>query len=69
MEAGTCLFPSKKHYGNKSAFHEEGEESFNGKRSTEYVAYKPGVVAPVGAKFKFQDDACCHSHGKVDAEK
>lgn len=35
----------------------------------EHVAHEPGVVAPVGAEFKFQDDACGNAHGEVDAKE
>ena len=69
METRRNLFPSKEHYGHKGAFHKEGHNAFDGQGRTKDVANKPRIVAPIGAKLKFEDNTCGHAHGKVNAEK
>ena len=69
MESTAHLVPAKEHDGYKGALHKEGQDALDGEWSAEDVAYEPGVVAPVGTKLKFQDDACGYAHGKVDAEE
>ena len=69
MEAFTNLTPAKEHEGYKGGLHEESEDAFNSKRCSEDVTYKPRVVAPVGTKFKLQDDTCGHTNGEVDTKE
>ena len=61
--------PTEKHYSNKGTFHKESHYSFNGKRSSENVSYKPRVITPVGSEFKFQNNSGGNTNGKVDPEK
>ena len=69
MESARNLLPSEEHDSHECTLHEERHNAFNGKRSTEYVTYKPRIVAPVGAKLKLKDDARSHTHGKVDTKQ
>ena len=69
VEPGADLVPAKKHNGNKCGFHKKGNNTLNGKRSTEYIAHKPGIVTPVCTKFKLKNNTCCHAHGKVYTEQ
>ena len=69
MEAAAHFVPAEEHHGYECRFHEEGQYAFDGQRRSEDVAYKPAVVRPVGAEFKFKDDACGYSAGEIDAEK
>ena len=69
MEAAAHLVPTEKHHGNERGLHEEGQNALNGQRRAENVAHKPGVVAPVGAKLKLENDACGHANGKVNAKE
>ena len=69
MEASAHLIPAEEHHRHEGALHEECQDAFDGKGSAEYVAHKPGVVAPVGSEFKLQDDACGNTHGEVHAKE
>ena len=69
MEAARHFLPAEKHHGNEGALHEESHDALDGKWRTEDVADKPGIVAPVGAKLKFEDDARGYAHGEVDAKQ
>ena len=69
VEATRHLLPAEIHDGNKGALHEERHDALDGKRGAEDVAHKPGVVAPVGAELKLEDDARSHAHGEVDAKQ
>ena len=63
------FFPSEEHHSKEGGFHEEGQDAFDGQRCAEDVAHEPGIVAPVGAEFEFQDDTRSNAHGKIDSEK
>ena len=69
VEAPAHLIPAEEHHGHEGALHEECQDAFDGEGSAEYVAHEPGVIAPVGAEFKLQDDACGNAHGEVDAKE
>ena len=69
MESARHLLPSEEHDSHECAFHEERHNALNGKRSTEYVANKPRIVAPVGAKLKLKNDARGNTHSKVDTKQ
>ena len=63
------LVPSEEHDGEERSLHKEGQDALDGERSTEDVAHKPRVVAPVGTEFEFEDDARGDAHGKIDGEE
>ena len=69
VEAFADFTPAEEHEGDESRFHEEGQDAFDGQRGAENVAHKPGIVAPVGAEFKFENDTRCHSDGEIDAKE
>ena len=69
VEAARHLVPSKIHHGHKGRFHEECHYALYGKWRTEDVAHKPRVVAPVGAKLKFKNNAGGNAHGKVHTKE
>ena len=69
VESLAHLVPSKEHDSNKRGLHKESQNTFNCKRCTENIAYKPGIVTPIGSELKLQDQPGGHSHGKIDTEK
>ena len=69
VEAAAHLVPTKEHDGYEGALHKEGQDAFDGKRRTEYIAHEPGVVAPVRAELKFKNQSRGHTYGKVNAEE
>ena len=69
MESRRYLLPSEEHHSHEGRFHEEGHDTLYGQWCSEDVAYKPGIVRPVGTKLKLQDDTCSHTHGEVDAKQ
>ena len=69
MESTAHLLPTEEHDGNERSFHEEGQNTFDGQGGAEDITYKPGVVAPVGAELKLQNQSSGHAYGKVDAEE
>ena len=69
METRTYFVPSEKHDRHESRLHEECKYSFDGKRRAEYVADKPGIVAPVCSELEFKNDACRHAYCEIDSEK
>ena len=69
VEAFADFAPAEEHEGDEGRFHEEGQDAFDGQRGAENVADKPGIVAPVGAEFKFENDTRCHSDGEIDAKE
>ena len=69
MEAWRYLLPSEVHDGHEGGLHEEGHDTLDGQWRSEDVTYKPGVVRPVGAKLKLQNDTCSNAHGEVNAEE
>ena len=69
MESARHLLPSEEHNSHECALHKECHNALNGKRSTEYVANKPRIVAPVGAKLKLKNDARGNTHSKVDTKQ
>ena len=69
VEALADLVPAKEHDGNEGRFHEEGHDALDGERSVEDVAHEVGVVAPVGAELKFEDDTCGNAHSEVNAKE
>ena len=69
MEFPAHLIPAKEHDCNKSSFHKESQNSFDGKWCSKNVAHKPAVVTPVGSELKFKNQSRGHSHGKVDTEQ
>ena len=69
MEAAAHFVPAEEHHGYEGGFHEEGQNALNGQRGTEDVADKPRIVTPVCAEFEFENNACGHSDGEVDAEE
>ena len=69
METARNLVPSEVHHGHEGRFHEEGDDALDGQWCAEDVAHEPRVVAPVGAKLKFEDDTRGDAHGEVDAEE
>ena len=68
MELLPYLVPSEEHHSHEGSFHEEGKDTFDGKRSTEDIPYEPGIIAPVGAEFKFKYDSCRYADSKIDSE-
>ena len=69
MEALANLAPSEEHERDEGGFHEEGEDAFDGKGSTEDVTHKPRVVTPVGTKLKFEDNTRGNTDSEVDTEE
>ena len=69
VEAAAHLLPAEEHDSDKSALHKEGHNALYRQRSTEDVADKPGIVAPVGAELKLKHDARSHANGKVYTEQ
>ena len=63
------FLPSKEHHSHKGTLHKEGNYTFDGQWSSKDIAYKPTVVAPVGTKFKFQYQACSHTHSEIDTKQ
>jgi hypothetical protein len=61
--------PAEKHDGKKGGLKKEGEYAFGSQRGAEDIAHHPRIVRPVGAEFKFQDNAGGDADGKVDAEQ
>ena len=69
MEPRRNLLPTEIHDGNEGGLHKEGYDTLDGQRCTENVAYEPGIVRPVGAELKLQNDTCGYAHGEVNAEE
>ena len=69
VEAFADFAPTEEHQRDESGLHEESEDAFDGERCSKDVTHKPRVVAPVGAKFKFEDNTCGNTNGEVDAEE
>ncbi len=65
MESLAYLVPAEVHHGKEGAFKEESEYSLNGKRSSEYIPHKPGIIAPVCSELELQDYARGNAAGKV----
>ncbi len=63
------LLPAKMPYGKKGGFHEEGNGGLYGQQGPEDIAHVFGVARPVGAKLKFQGDACDNAQREIDEEK
>ena len=61
--------PAEKHYGDKRSFQEKGQEAFYGQGSTENVPDKPGIIRPVGAELKLQNQTGGNADGKVYTEQ
>ena len=68
MEFLANLIPAKKHNGYKRAFEEKSHDAFNSQRGTENIANKPGIVGPIGAEFKFEDNPGSHTNGEIDTK-
>src|ERR1700752_2124951 len=60
---------SENPYPQECRFKEKGEQSFNGKRSTENVAHITGILRPVHTKLKFLNDACDYANGKINEKQ
>ena len=69
METWRNFFPPEEHHSHKRTFHKEGHNAFYGQGRTKDIAYKPRIVAPIGAELKFQNDASGHAHGKINTEE
>ena len=69
VKLAAYFVPTKEHHGNKRSLHKEGKNTLDSQRSAEDVAHKPRVVAPVGAKFKFEDQARSHADREVDTKE
>ena len=69
MKAAAHLVPAEEHDCHECGFHKECHNAFDCKGRSEDIAHKPAVIAPVGAEFKFEDNAGGHAAGKVDAEE
>ena len=69
MKALRDLVPAEEHYGHEGRFHEECDDTFYGKRCSEYVADEVRIVAPVRTELELEDDARSHAHGKVNAKE
>ena len=63
------FIPSEKHDGDKRGFEEKSHDTFDGKRGAENIAHEPGVVRPVGAEFKFEDDAGGNADNEIDSKQ
>ena len=68
MEPFADFVPPEVHDGKKGTLHKKCKYTLDCQRRTEYVAYKPGVVAPVCSELELQNYACGHAHGKVDCK-
>ena len=69
MEPFGHLLPAEIHHGHEGTLHEECHDTLDGQRRSEDVTHEPGIVRPVGAELKFEDDARGHSHRKIDTEE
>ncbi len=69
VEATRHLLPAEEHHGHEGALHEERHDALDGEWRAEYVAHKPRVVAPIGAKLKLEDEAGGHADGEVHAKQ
>ena len=69
MESCRHLIPSKEHHSYEGRLHKESHYTLDSQRSSEDVANKPRIVAPVSTKLKFKNDTCSHTHGKVDSKE
>ena len=68
VESLADLVPSEVHHCDEGGFDEEGDDSLDGERRSENVSNEPGIIAPVGSEFKFQDETCGNTYREVDAE-
>ncbi len=68
MKSLAYLVPAKKHYSYKCGFQKESHNPFNGQGRAKNIAYKPGIIRPVGSKFKLENNACGHPNGEIDAK-
>src|SRR5213594_1046371 len=50
-------------------FHEKCQQSLDGKRRAEDVAYIAGIFRPVHTKLEFLNDACDDANGEIDEEQ
>ena len=69
VEAFAHLIPSEEHDSDKRGFHKERQNTFDSKRRTENITYKPRIITPVRTKLKLQDQSCRYTNGEVDTEK
>ena len=69
VEPFAHLVPSEEHDGEEGRFHKKGHDALYGEGGSEYVAYKPAVIRPVGAELKFEDDTRGHADGEIDTEE
>jgi len=60
--------PAEQHHSDEGCLDEEGEDAFDGKRRSEYVADEPGIVAEVCSELKLKDDSGRDTQSEVDSE-
>ena len=68
MKLFSHLVPAEKHHSHESRFHKKCKDALYRKRGAENITYKPGVVAPVGPEFKFEDNACGYADSEINPE-
>lgn len=68
MEAFTDSSPAEEHHRDEGGLDEEGKDSLDGERRSEYVADEPRLVAEVGPELELKDDSCRDADGEVDTE-
>ena len=68
METLTHAIPAEEHHSHESSLHKESEDTLDGERSSEDIADEPGIIRPIRAELKFEDEAGGDTDGEIDAE-
>ena len=62
------FIPAKKHNGDKGLLKEKSHDAFDGERCSKNITHEPGIIWPVGSKFKFENDSGSNTNGEINPE-